>query len=247
MPNGQHSDDSIEPATPPRQRLQDVSSSTPRIICLDSSPIIPSPARQASAHTSIMSEHSFRSAMNSGNGSSMSRTTFTSPTKQNSNGHHHTSSSKNNASNGAKSFRSSLEQFRYGGSSNPKRHVADSDKSSDLSDPESSEEDRKPKKRRLVRGGGAAARSRSRDSSGEPPVKKQPVDLPVKHIVVQDDDDDNDNSVQEIPRPAPRQSSSTPAPTSTISASSALPVPLSDDELREKARLIIKKNPFFRA
>ncbi|TKY86415.1 hypothetical protein EX895_004564 [Sporisorium graminicola] len=248
MSNGHHIDDSIQPATPPKQCLADITSSTaPRILCLDSSPIIASPVRAHIATTPAISEHSFRSVMNAGNRSSMSRTTFTSSVKQDANGPPHTSSSANkNTSNGSSNFRSSLEQFRYGGS-NPKRHVAESDKSSDLSEPESSsEEERKPKKRRLVRGGGAA-RSVSRDPSQEPQSKH--TKLPAEQIVHVDGDDDNDDSVQEIPPPLARQSSvsssvasSKPAP--STSASSTLPSPLSEAELKEKARTILNQKPF---
>ncbi|SJX62227.1 related to FUN30-protein important for chromosome integrity and segregation [Sporisorium reilianum f. sp. reilianum] len=249
MPNGHHTDnDSIEPATPPKQRLADITPSAPRVLCLDSSPIIASPARPSN-----MSQHtSFRSAMNAGNGSSMSRTTFTSPVKQAANGHHHpSSSSSKNASNSTSSFRSNLEQFRYGGTSNVKPHVAESDKSSDLSEPESSsEEERKPKKRRLVRGGGAA-RSRSREPTQEPEAKP-PAKQPTAKQIIQindDDDDDGDVSVQQGPPPLARQSSTSSSvasskPTSTTSATSTLPASLSEEDLMAKARSIVREKPF---
>ncbi|SPO26235.1 related to FUN30 - protein important for chromosome integrity and segregation [Ustilago trichophora] len=236
MPNGHYSDDSIEPATPPRQRLPNASA--PRIICLDSSPVIASP--------STMPDHSFRSAMSSGNASSMSRTSFTSPTKQTTNGHQHTASHKSSSSASSKpssSFRSSLEQFRYAAST-AKRQVAASDKSSDLSDPESSSgEERKPKKRRLVRGGGA--RSRSPDSS-EPERESsvKPVNPLKKHLKSQDDGDDD--SVREVSPPPPRKPSSTlsvPLKPATTTSATSVPAPLSDAELREKARLIIREKP----
>ncbi|KAJ9475160.1 ATP-dependent helicase FUN30 [Pseudozyma hubeiensis] len=235
MLNGNHSDDSIEPATPPKNRS--AGAPPPRILCLDSSPVISSPAR--TIYTSTMPDHTFRSAMGSGSGSSMSRTTFTSQTKQHANGDSHASSSKSNGS----TFGSSLDQFRFRANDN-KRHTTGSDKSSDLSEPESSAgEERKPKKRRLVRGG--TTRSQSRDPSEEPvskPLKQQSNSRPAKH-----DEDEDDDSVQEIPPPPARQPSTTPVAASrsatTPSTTNGLPAPLSDEELREKARTIIKERP----
>ncbi|EST08495.1 SNF2-related [Kalmanozyma brasiliensis GHG001] len=237
MTYGKYSDDPIEPETPPRQRLADVSASAPRILCLNSSPVIDSPAKVAS--TSTMPDHSFRSAMNSGSGSSMSRTTFTSPVKQSSNGL--ASSSK------GQSFRSSLEQFRYGnGNGASKHHAAASDKSSDLSEAESSDQDqRKPKKRRLVRGGDT--RSQSRDLSEErtkptrPSQDKKPSNgRPAKN-------EDSDDDVREVSPPPPR-SSATPAfpvkPTpSAPTTNTTIPAALTEAELKEKARFIIQSNP----
>lgn len=185
--------------------------------------------------------------MSSGNGSSMSRTTFTSPSKQSANGHHHASSSNSNsnsnstnASKSSNTFRSSLEQFRYG-ANNAKRHVAESDKSSDLSEPESSDqEQRKPKKRRLVRGGGA--RSPSRDHSQEPadrPRHNRSRSPPAKHGI----DDDADHA-REVPTLLDRQSSAASTrPATKPPADNSLPAPLSDAELKQKARAIIKERP----
>ncbi len=174
----------------------------------------------------------------------MSRTTFASPVKQGANGHQHASSSKN-----AGSFRSSLEQFRYAnGNGNSKRDVAASDKSSDLSEPDSSDEERRrPKKRRLVRGGGTRSQSREPSVEEARPVKedkKQPNGRPAI------EEEDGDDSVQEIAPPPPRQSSTTPAfpvasTTSAPAASNGVPAPLSDHELRQKARVIIQSNPVF--
>lgn len=235
MANAYYSDDSIEPATPPKQRAP--AASAPRILCLDSSPIIDSPVKNNAPFSTTMSGNAFRSAMSAGSGSSMGRTSF----NQGSNGHSQSSSNKvasKPLANGSSSFRSSLEQFRYGSNAG-KREVAASDKSSsDLSDADSSiEEVRKPKKRKLVRGGGTRTPSREpsaqrEDGSVEP--------VPTSKGNTQKDDDD----VREISPPPLRM----PKPTTTIDkpttiAKAAPTSSISDEELKEKARRIIKLNP----
>ncbi|SNX84741.1 related to FUN30 - protein important for chromosome integrity and segregation [Melanopsichium pennsylvanicum] len=232
MPNGHHSDDSIEPTTPPTQRLHK-DASPPRILCLDSSPVIAS-------HPTMSESSNFRSAMSSGNGSSMSRTSFTTVTPQSS---YVTSKSTSVSSSKAPtSFKSSLEQFRFGGSSTIKRQNAASDKSSDLSDPESSAgEDRKPKKRRLVRGG---ARSPSRHTSEE----RESAELKQTTLKesLNSQSDGNDDDVREVPPPSARNPTTAPsqnAKSSTTAPPSNGNAPISDEELRAKARLIIKEKP----
>ncbi|KAJ1020725.1 hypothetical protein NDA16_004117 [Ustilago loliicola] len=245
MPNGHYSDDSIEPATPPKQRATDTTA--PRVICLDSSPIIASPARATFTSISSMPENSFRSAMNSGNGSSMSQTSFNAVQSQSSNGFPpktSDNSSSTGTSNGPKSFRSSLEQFRYGGAGG-KREVAASDKSSDLSDPDSSEEERKPKKRRLVRGG--RTRSHSREPSQDKTSATKPSNGINDRLKSKQGDDDNDSmrevSPPPIRKPSTTSSVATKAPSSLSTSNGAKPAPISDEELKEKALRIMKLHP----
>lgn len=237
MLDDHYSDDSIEPATPHRQRTQNASA--PRVICLDSSPISASPLRSG-AFSTVMSDHSFRSAMGSGNASSMSRTSF-------SNGAQNKQPDRVNGNTTAKgpgSFRSSLEQFRYGGSA-AKREVAASDKSSDLSDAESSAGDEpKTKKRRLVRGGGASSVSREssapRDGVTHEPIKGTKLQANKKDV------DHDDDDVREVSPPPLRKANpnasltSKPTTTPTTSVQSAK---ISDEDLRVKARRIIQLHP----
>ncbi len=189
--------------------------------------------------------------MSSGTGSSMSRTAFTSAS-QGTNGHHKSSSSSTSKT--PNTFRSSLEQFRYSGNGG-KREVAASDKSSDLSEAESSAgEEPKPKKRRLVRGGGARARSPDssdgeRSSSVKP--KADDKDQPKTNGVRKSKDDDDDDDVQEVPAPPPKKPPTSASRPPTQSASSASPAPqqapppISEEELRQKATRIMKLNPIF--
>lgn len=250
MPNAHHSDDSIEPTTPPKQRA--ANKTAPRIICLDSSPIIASPARATFASSSNIPENSFRSAMNPGNAASMTRTSFNAAHSQNTNSLSRKTSDNSNSTgpfNGSKSFRSSLEQFRYGGSSSSKREAAASDKSSELSQTESSDEERKSKKRRLVRGG--RTRSHSREPSEDKSSALKPSNGIKDRIKGSHDDDDND-SVRQVSPPPAHKPSTTPSATTKPSSSQATsngaqPAPISDEELKEKARRIMKLYPLIEA
>ncbi|PWZ02139.1 hypothetical protein BCV70DRAFT_198417 [Testicularia cyperi] len=192
MATGYASDDSIEPATPPRAPAFNTptASSSARIICLDSSPIVRTSPWKASSqpsrtsHASMTQQpSSFRSAMGGTSGSSsMTKTSFgaslnksssmpatsTNPAKR-----PQPSSSQSSSTTSSTSFKSSLERFRYGNGngngSTASSPTVLSDDSSGLSDPESSSDEAnkdepQPKKRKLVRGAGA---SRSRIHSDE--------------------------------------------------------------------------------
>ncbi|GAC71293.1 SNF2 family DNA-dependent ATPase [Moesziomyces antarcticus T-34] len=227
-------DDPIEPATPPRAHTN--SATAPRIICLDSSPIVASPK------AATMSAHPFRSAMNATNASAMSRTAFTSQP-------------------GSSSFRSSLQQFKYNGTDAKREIVVSDDDSSGLSDPESSADDEpKPKKRRLVRGGNS--RNRSREPSEETRSRSRSPTSTAdtsrmsssggkrENATTANGHDSSDDDVQEVApqRPQPTTATATkptPSPTKPAAATQQahLPAPMSEAESKQKARRIIQIQP----
>ncbi|GAK63171.1 SNF2 family DNA-dependent ATPase [Moesziomyces antarcticus] len=223
-------DDPIEPATPPRAHAN--SATAPRIICLDSSPIVASP-------TPTMSAHPFRSAMNATNASAMSRTAFTSQP-------------------GSSSFRSSLQQFKYNGTDAKREIVVSDDDSSGLSDPESSADDEpKPKKRRLVRGGNS--RNRSREPSEESRSRSPTTTADTSRMsngggkrenaTTANGRDSSDDDVQEVAPQRPQTTTvtatkTTPSPTKSAAATQHSQLPtMSEEELKQKARRIIQIQP----
>lgn len=195
-----------------------------------------------------MSGHSFRAAMNSGSGASMSRTSFNhTADRQRPDAHTIAASSTPNSAATSKpstSFRANLEQFRFGGSSTSPNAAA-SDKSSDLSDPESSStEQPKPKKRRLVRGGGARSPSRESSEERDSIIVKSSSNFQRARGT---QDEGGRHDARQASPPSARKSSAFPSPLASGAAkttASATPPPsMSDVELRDKARRIMKLNP----